>query len=462
MPYYKTFRDWQIANRNGGPSLAQALPGNLSVLGPAFRRSRGPQGDGIDSQSLTPAVPHATSYDPNKFVYQGNAATTPGANAAVAGQSQVIKTGAELKKAYESELAATNKAQTQNRELQRLWNAYKSGQSNFSEAIQSNLGGRRVANPGDPITAGQPLLPGAVANFRIDPIDSTGQNYLGLPDSFVGQPGWDTAVGNQYTPSENRTYADQMATMVRDQMRAGQPVVLDSVVGPDPMPLPTMSRYSAANGDGLLQRQNVRDALTTWVDANKQMQNTPTDYLGRPMGLNPQGGGSGGSDTKALSDSWNTYQQNYNNTKITENQSYLDMLGGGFFGGVVPSATNPQWYDNTPQWAPPKDNFGRDQLRNRAAASPWGQPGAPWQSQAWAAGTYNPSQSPIQPAGPDGKIQDAPGWEGSWNMFDPQQGFSPELVTNSPWTPQKKQNNAFGATSTPGMTFGASPWGSFW
>jgi hypothetical protein len=454
MAYFRTFRDWQLANKAGGPSLAEALPGNLSVLGPAFMRSRGgPQYDG-DSQPLTPSAPHATPYDPNRFVYQGNPAATPTANAAVANQSQVIKTGAELKSAYEKELAAVNKAQTQNRELQKLWDTYKNGFSDFSNAVQSNLGGRQIAQPGDPITAGNPLAPGAVATFRNYPIaDGSAQSYTAVPDSFVGPSGWDNTNGGYVrTPSENRAYADALATSVRDQMRAGGPVVLDSVAGPDPVPL----------ANGLLQRQNVQDSLNSWVDANKAMQNTPTDYLGRPLGLDPQGGPGGGGNTKALADSWNAYQQNYNSTKITENQSYLDMMGGGFYGGVVPSATNPQWYDTTAQWAPPKDNFGRDQLRNRAAASPWGQPGAPWQSQAWAAGTYNPSMSPIQPAGSDGKIQDAPGWEGSWNMFDPQQGFSPELVTNSPWTPQKKQNNAFGATSTPGMTFGASPWGSFW
>jgi hypothetical protein len=463
-----SFYDQHVLNqvRNAqkeGTDWRQFIPGNLSLLGPKYLRDRG-----IDpsqpSPGYDPSAPDGgaragkppRNYDPNWFKPQGNAPATPGANASVAAQSQVVRTPGELEAQYKKELAAAQQAQKENRDLQKMWSAYTSGFDNFSSAVQSNLGGRRVANPGDPITAGQPLLPGASAVFRVDPIDSTGQNYLGVPDSFVGPSGWDTAVGNQYAPSENRAYADALATQVRDQMRAGEPIL-----GHGTLPMPTMSRYSAANGDGLIQRENVNTALTNWVNANDAMKQTKLDPFGKPLGL---GGGSSPGDVSGLSKSWNAYQQNYNSTKIGENQAYLDQMGGGFYGGVVPSASNPQWYDTTPTWGAPNNNFGPDQVQQRAQMSPWGQPGAPWQSQAWASGMFNPNgRGEPQPAGQNGEIQDRQRWQASSpNMFDPQMGFNPSIATNAPWTPPKQQNNAFGATSTPGMTFGASPWGSFW
>lgn len=475
LSFYDQYILQQVRNaKNEGTDWRQLLPGNLSLLGPKLLRERG----------IDPSVPTDVSsmgdggggrggnstYDPNRFVSQGNAPATPTANAAVAAQSQVVRSPDELQKQYQAQVNAARADQKQAREIQQIWDAYKNGFGNFSSAIQAELAGKQtVAAPGDVRMEGITLNPGAVGMYFPDIVKDSGQSLIAVPDAFEattpgGQSGAYSINGNSRTPYINRDYANALASAVRQQMANHQPISVDPVAGSGPVPLPTYNQ--SFQGPTLFQRQGVVDALTNWVGAYNQLQRMPSDYLGRPQGLSQSSGAT--NDIKNLSDSWNAYQQQYHSNKVTENQAYLDQMGGGFFGGVTPSANNPQWYDTTPTWNQPGE-MGAQRGRQQAQNSPWGQPGAPWASQAWASGMYDPQRNGPFPAGPGGEIQDGSGadgsparWQGQSGMFAPQFGFNPGLVTNNPWTPPRQQNNAFGATSTPGMTFGASPWGSFW
>ena len=455
----------QLRNRDNPKSVAELLPGNLGLLGNRFLRERGIDPSqpnfGPTSAATEPSgaerarIKPPKFYDPNWFQPQGNAPATPSANAAVAAQSQVVRTPQEIQAQYEKQQTALDAQSTQNTDLQKMWDAYKNGFGNLSTAIQNELGGRMRAMPaGEPFNDGITLSPGSTGFYRPEVTNGSGQAYLGVPQDYTPRwpsPGSFDISGTLRTPTLNRNYAGELAGMIRGQMRAGGPVVPKPVVGSPAVP----------SSQALWDRPGVNDALTSWVDAYQGLQNVKKDYLGRPVDLQGSSSSSTAAQSKALTDSWNTYQQSYNQNKVTEGNAYLDQIGGGFYGGVVPSANNPQWYDTTPTWGAPTRDIGREKGMEQASASPWGQAGAPWESQAWASGMYAPNRGP-QPAGPNGDIQPTQPWSGSWGMFAPQPGFSPELVTNAPWQAPKQQNNAFGATSTPGMTFGASPWGSFW
>ena len=453
----------QMRRGENPKSVAELLPGNLGLLGGRFLRERGidpaQQNLGPSSATTEPSgaerarIKPPKFYDPNWFRPQGNAPATPSANAAVAAQSQVVRTPQELQAQYEKQQDAISAESSANTDLQKMWNAYKNGFGNLSTAIQGELGGRMRAMPaGAPLNEGITLSPGSTGYYRPDVTNGSGQSYVGIPEEYT--PRWPSArpfdiSGTLRTPTLNRNYAGELAGMIRSQMQDGGPIV----------PKPVVGNAAVPSNQALWDRPGVNDALTSWVNAYQGLQNVQKDYLGRPVGM--QSGGSAAGESKALTDSWNTYQQQYNQNRVTEGNAYLDQMGGGFYGGVVPSANNPQWYDTTPTWGAPTREIGQRKGMEQAQNSPWGQPGAPWESQAWAAGTYNPSKGP-QPAGQNGDIQDPQRWNGSWGMFAPQQGFNPQLAVNAPWQAPKQQNNAFGATSTPGMTFGASPWGSFW
>jgi hypothetical protein len=455
---------WDQINSHEGPNagnLQAFAPGNPFLYNAAWGDRPRETGPGTMASGAETAMHGAQprkpprNYDPNWFIPQGNAPATPSANAAVAAQSQVIRTPDEVQAKYEQKLEAANEAQQANAPLQKLWDAYKSGFGNLSSAIQGELGGRQALSP--VLSQGFTPAPGSVGDYRPDVVKGNGQSYIAVPHGYTPQSGINTngwtlgAGGTTRSPRLNIAYANDLASMVRQQMRAGGPVVADPVA-PQSGSLPVAS--------GLMQRPGVSSALNTWVDAYNQLQNVPKNYVGTPRGLASSGGG--GQNTQKLTDSYNNYVNQWHSNTITENQAYLDQIGGGMFGGVVSSANNPQWYDTTPTWGPPSNFASQEKAQEAAGKSPWGQPGAPWQSQAWASGTYDPRSAP-QFAGSDGQVQTPkPNWSGPQGMFGPQQGFDPGLVTNSPWAAPKQQNNAFGATSTPGMTFGASPWGSFW
>ena len=470
MAVFNSYGDWwkRFNSADGGPSLAAALPGNLSTLGPAYLRSLGIEPSaGVNNPGTTEIeqqrVKPPKNYDPNWFRPQGNAPATPSANAAVAAQSQVVRTPQEIAAQYKKEQDALQADQRANRELMKMWNAYKAGPGNFATAVQNELGGRMTAMPaGAPLNEGITLPPSAVGFYRPNVTNGSGQAYLPVPKDF--QPwspgainGASSVDGLNRTPLINRDYANSLMATLRTQMANGQPVT----------PSPMGGNQAVTASPDLMQRQGVQDALTKWVSANNYIQGQKLDAFGKPYALdgnNAGTSGSNGAQSKALADSYNQYQQNYFGTLNTNNQAYLDQMGGGFYGGVLPSAQNPQWYDNTPTWGPPK-SINRQQGMAQAQNSPWGQAGAPWASQAWAAGTYNPMQMSAAMNAGEGNSEtpSAPRWEGQSGMFAPQQGFNPSLVTNSPWQMPRQQNNAFGATNENNkMTFGASPWGSFW
>jgi hypothetical protein len=443
----------------GNLTVPQALPGQLSLLGWQFLRDRGidpsqpspgydPSApDGMRQQNRPPK-----NYDPNWFKSQGNAPATPSANAAVAAQSQVVRTPQEIQKQYEKAQKSASKQENADQAIMDAWRAYKNGFGITSDAILNELGGRqRVAPAGDPMTEGITLHPGSTGIYVTDPVKASGEAYIGVPKDFQAltprrQTGW-AVDGMSRTPLKNQDYASSLAADIRADMMAGRPIAAGSF------------------DDPLFQRQGVSEAINNWVSGYNTIQNYggPVSSTGRPLSIGTSYGSSpSAQEQKALTNSWNTYQQQYNSNKLTENQAYLDQMGGGFYGGVVPSANNPQWYDTTPTWGAPQQ-MGGERAQQQAQNSPWGQPGAPWASQAWASGMYDPSRGPM-PAGQDGQIQDrGPQWSGPSGMFAPQQGFNPNLVTNSPWAVPQKQNNAFGATNEGNkMTFGSSPWGSFW
>lgn len=63
-------------------------------------------------------------------------------------------------------------------------------------------------------------------------------------------------------------------------------------------------------------------------------------------------------------ESWGQYQQDQAANANLQNQSYTDMMGGQFYGGVIPQQPNP----NAMQpWTPPQMPMGGD-----APTSPWG------------------------------------------------------------------------------------------
>lgn len=194
----------------------------------------------------------------------------------------------------------------------------------------------------------------------------------------------------------------------------------------------------------------------------------------------------------SLYNDYNNYVGQYWQNAATEGQAYQSMMGGGYQGGVLPY--NPQWYDTTPAFQPTQP-ITEQEGQVQAQQSPWGQPGAPWQSQAWASGTLQGPQ-PVGGAqfvgGQFSPQVQQPTWTGTSGMFSPQQ-FDPSLAINPPWqtpqsqqvqapqqqtsswatlqnSPQQQQQQQQGGQwqgtgwtnrSQP-MAFGQSPWGNLW
>jgi hypothetical protein len=175
-----------------------------------------------------------------------------------------------------------------------------------------------------------------------------------------------------------------------------------------------------------------------------------------------------------LANSYNSYVTDYYNNQAAENQAYQEQIGENYAGGIIPWANNPQWSDTTPAWNPGYfNNSEPQQMQNAAAQSPWGQPGAPWASQAWASGSLEggPEYAKSPFGGIEGQRQSQPQpLQWSTNTFNPQSGFNPQLFTNAPWGPPQNPGtfrppSGFGqqqGQTTSPMTFGSNPWGSFW
>jgi hypothetical protein len=394
-------------------------------------------------RTTPPFIGEMGMYDPTKFVPQGRPPATPGANAAVAEQSQVIHTPEGIAEKYEQKQAALEEQLKASSDIMQTLQSPAGAKGDLTQAILDNLGGRQTLGTG----------PGSTNQRGVSSVvNPNGGGYFAVPKDFqAANPGnygtsspldadgtladtsWILNGATRY-PKLNQTYAQSLTAQVGEAMKAGQPI-------------------TGILPENLSARPDIAAALADYQSAYDARAALPSFGTGTGNRFTPpqliQQAQSG------LQDSYNTYVQDYYGNQAAQGQAYLDMMGGGAFGGVLPSATNPQWYDTTPTMMEP-GQLGEDRARQQAMNSPWGQAGAPWSSQAWAGGNFNPMTGPQ--FSQNGQIQpNPPPWFGSNGMFNPNQ-FNPQMVTNAPWgTPTKPTGDAQGS-----MTFGQSPWGSFW
>jgi hypothetical protein len=402
----------------GGPG------GGLWVLG-------GPSA--IQTRSEVPSFQH---YDPLKFNPVGRPPATPGANMDVAKQSQVIRTPDEIRAKYEEQQAEL-KAQLQaSQDVMKTLQSTTGAKGDLTQAIIDNLGGRQ-ASPGGPY-APATGMPNDGGDYFAVPIEyrqanpEYGYGLGSVNGQFTGTQ-WDVN-GNSRYPELNNVYARDLTSQINDALAAGT----------DP---------SGILPAGLASRPDIAEALTNYQSSYAQREALPDFGIGNKF-VPPQ---VIQQSQTGLENNYNTFVQDYYTQQQTQGQAYLDMMGGGAFGGVLPSALNPQWYDATATMLP-FGHMDEGRAQQQAMNSPWGQAGAPFSSQAWAGGNFNPMQGPQ--FSQNGQVQPNPApWLGTPGMFNPMQ-FNPQLAVNAPWgTPTKPTGSSQQGN---GMSFGASPWGSFW
>jgi hypothetical protein len=414
-------------------------------------------------------------YDPYSFVAQGRPPGTPGANADVANQSQVVRTPQEVaeEKARleimegmrrDKQIARSQAYQAAQKPINDTIAAYqKSSPNDITQAIKAAMGGVQ-----DSISLGlNPNNGASVTGYYANSPEGSipiPQEYI--PDDLSARD-YNT-IGSPFTttPSRQLKGADLFASDVSSDIvsairSGGTPVIPDNLAGV----------------------QGIQDAVKKFQDTYSAYQALPAQARSRdPRGSTPPPTGDQriaqiNQQSQQFQSGLNSSYQNYldqtQNNWQTQNQAYLDQLGGAFPGGVLPNAWNPQWYDTTATWNG-NDTISGDAARQAAQGSPMGQPGAPFASQSWAWG------GPQGPQAPQGGHQ-SNSWSGPVDSFSPV-NFNPSLATNAPWAstsqqqPQQPQWPGGGgmnmspsssyhgpqATQTNKMTFGQSPWGSFW
>jgi hypothetical protein len=386
---------------------------------------------------------------------------SPAANAAIAGRSKVVMSPEEQQAAYDAwlqgQLANTQK-------LQGYYDAYNAEQQAYND------------------------LSKALAKSGLAPSDYISQNMLG--NGFAQGPNIPDSLDGQALNRTNLYWASDNAASIRQALRDGTQYNVSGDWRNNPEVLKAIENY-----------QNAYRGLPT-VDQGGNYGSDVKPHLSQHTmslmdftKLGPQLDASRALGTQGVN-SWNQFiQDNYNNQN-RNGQAYLDMLGGGFIGGINPWATNPSWSGTgTPQWQAPQF-ANQSQLQGEAMQSPWGQAGAPFQQQAWAGGILGQSpftptmQNPFQP-GPttalgmaQEKFQEqqnaqntqTPQWFSG--TFNPN-SYNPQLATNAPWggpfqnnaanggsapwfaTPQANPGNMSKPQQQNPMTFGQSPWGSW-
>lgn len=382
----------------------------------------------------------------------------PSANAAIAGRSKVVQSPQEQQAAYDAwlqgQLARTS-------QLQGYSDAYNGEQRAFQDLYK------------------------ALAKSGKAPSDYISQNMLG--NGFAQGPNIPDSMDGQGLNRYNIYWASDQAAAVRQALRDGTALPDFNTDNPDVVK--ALQAYQAAYG-----------ALPQVDQAGNIGSNVNPLYSTHTLGMNdynkllPQLNNARALGTQGVN-SWNQYIQDYSNNQNRNGQAYLDMIGGGFMGGINPWATNPSWQGTgTPQWQAPQF-ASTSQLQGEAMQSPWGQAGAPFQQQAWAGGIlggnpFTPNMTnPFQP-GPTtalGMAQEAfqqqqqqPAQQPQWfsGTFNPN-SYNPQIATNAPWGGPYQNNTANGGSApwfptpnaNPGnmskpaqqnpMTFGQSPWGSW-
>ena len=406
---------------------------------------------------------------------------SPAANAAVANRSKVVMSPQEQQAAYDEWL---RQAQAETERLQGYANNYATAQDAYNQYLKA------VASAG-----------GAEAGYE--------SPYWNLKSA-------DNPGGGGLNPNMT-DYVNGKAVSRADMMRASDAARALRLHAEQGKPLPVLGNPNNT-GDGL-QADAARDDpnVAKWQNAYLEaMKGLPqVDPMGNPIGGNystplpthQMGFGDiqptldrlaqmRASGTQGVN-SWNQFIQDYSNNQNRNGQAYLDMLGGGYVGGINPWATNPSWSGTgTPQWQSPQF-ANNSQLRSEAMQSPWGQAGAPFQQQAWAGGIlgqnlFTPNMTNPFQQGPTtglGMAQEAFQQQqnaqntqaAQWysGMFDPNTSYNPQLASNAPWGGPFQNNAANGGSApwfappaaNPGnmnkpasqnpMTFGQSPWGSW-
>lgn len=378
---------------------------------------------------------------------------SPSANADIANRSKVVMSPQEQQAAYDawlqSQLAQTN-------QLQGYSDAYNAEQRAYQD------------------------LSKALAKSGLAPSDYISQNMTG--NGFAQGPNIPDSLDGQALNRYNLYWASDQSAAIRQALRDGTPI--PTIANASPEVTKAIQAYQAAYG-ALPQV----DAMGNFGSSIQPQLSQHTMGLNDYENLQKMLGDARTLGTQGVN-SWNQFiQDNFNN--INRNgQAYLDMLGGGFMGGVNPWATNPSWSGTgTPQWQAPQF-ASQSQLQLEAMQSPWGQAGAPFQQQAWAGGVTG--QSPFTPNAfnPfDSSLTERQQQQAQAAMnpaqlqwfsgtFDPN-SYNPQLATNAPWGGPYQGNSANGGSApwfatpsaNPGslnkpaqqnpMTFGQSPWGTW-
>jgi len=383
----------------------------------------------------------------------------PSANASIAAKSKVVQSPEEQQAAYDawlkSQLAQTNQLQSQN-------SAYNQSEKAYNDLWKAFA------------------LSGGAPEGYISPNVSPG---------IMQGPGVTDQVDGKTISRADLYWAHDQAAAARQAMKGGGSSYT-APVGLSPEATKALQAYQSSFRElpQVDAQGRVGDYGTAQHTYNMHDQRRNEQQLADSRTLGTQG-----------VNSWNQFiQDTYNNTNAN-GQGYLDMLGGGFMGGINPWATNPSWSGTSaPQWQAPAF-AGQNQLQGEAMQSPWGQAGAPFVQQAWAGGVtgqspFTPTTSnPFAPAPTTGigmaqqtlqeqqAAQNAPQQQPTFSgMFNPSSP-SPQLATNAPWGSPYQNNGNSGAppwfatpTANPGaigqksntqqnpMTFGQSPWGSAW
>lgn len=382
----------------------------------------------------------------------------PGANEAIANRSKVVMSPQEQQAAYDAwlqgQLARTS-------QLQGYSDAYNGEQRAFQDLYK------------------------ALAKSGKAPSDYISQNMLG--NGFAQGPNIPDSMDGQALNRYNIYWASDQAAAVRQALRDG--TALPNFNTDNPEVVKALQAYQAAYG----ALPQVDQAGNIGSNVNP-LYSTHTLNMHDMRKLQPQLADARALGTQGVN-SWNQYIQDYSANQNRNGQAYLDMIGGGYMGGINPWATNPSWSGTgTPQWTAPQF-ANQTQLQGEAMQSPWGQAGAPFQQQAWAGGVtgqspFTPNMTnPFQP-GPTtalGMAQEAyqqqqqqPAQAPQWfsGTFDPN-SYNPQLASNAPWGGPYQNNAANGGSApwfatpqaNPGgigkpqqqnpMTFGQSPWGTW-
>lgn len=353
---------------------------------------------------------------------------SPSANADIANRSKVVMSPQEQQAAYDawlqSQLAQTN-------QLQGYSDAYNAEQRAYQD------------------------LSKALAKSGLAPSDYISQNMTG--NGFAQGPNIPDSLDGQALNRYNLYWASDQSAAIRQALRDGTPI--PTIANASPEVTKAIQAYQAAYG-ALPQV----DAMGNFGSSIQPQLSQHTMGLNDYENLQKMLGDARTLGTQGVN-SWNQNIQDVYNNQNRNGQAYLDMIGGGFMGGINPWATNPQWSgSSTPQWQAPQ--FANDaQLRLQAMQSPWGQAGAPFQQQAWAGGILGQSPftpnmtNPFQPSPTTGlgmaqekfmEQQNAqntqtPQWFSG--AFNPN-SYNPQLATNAPWG-GPFQNNAANGGSAP-------------